>query len=146
MHFYVPFKFFKVPFDFSAVLKAAFCKAKVDRGTPERAKMSFLFFFNQMAFFMYFYMLFHIFQLPFDFPFLPKPAFCKGKVHRDTPKGGKMSVPFFSNRMAFFRYFYVLFHFLKLPVVFFDFQKQHFARIKGIGVPRKEEECKLFFL
>ena len=106
MHFYVPFHFFKVPFDFSSLPKPAFCKAKVHRGTPKGAKMSFIFFFNRMAFFHVFLRLpFHFFQLPFDFPSLPQPAFCKAKLHRGTPKGGKMSVPFFLNQMAFFHVF-----------------------------------------
>ena len=51
MHLYVPFHFFKVPFDFSAAPKPAFCKAKVPKGIPDGAKKSFLFFFNRMAFF-----------------------------------------------------------------------------------------------
>ena len=28
---------------------------------------------------------------------LPKTEFCKAKAHRGTPKGGKMSLPYFSN-------------------------------------------------
>ena len=40
---------------------------------------------------------FNFFKVPFDFASLPKAAFCKNKVHRCTPKGGKMSLLFFSN-------------------------------------------------
>ena len=87
MHFYVPFHFFKVPFDFSAVPKPAFSKATVQNDNPEGAKMSFLFSLIKWHFFMYFYVPFHFFQLRFDFPSLPKPAFCKPRVHRGTPKG-----------------------------------------------------------
>ena len=70
MHFYVPFHFCKVPFDFSVVLKPAFCKAKMHKGTPVGAKMSFLFFSNQMAFFYVFLRANSFFQSPFRF-FLP---------------------------------------------------------------------------
>ena len=67
--------------------------------------MSLLFSVIKWLFLMQFYLPFHFFQLSFDYPFLPKPTFCKPKVHRGTPKGGKMSVPFFSNRMALFHVF-----------------------------------------
>ena len=69
MYLYAPFHFFKVPFDFSAVPKPAFCKAKVHRGTPKGAKMSFLFFFNQMAFFHVFLRAISFFQILFQFCF-----------------------------------------------------------------------------
>ena len=64
---------------------------------------------------MYFYLPFHFFQLPFDFPSLPKLAFRKVKVHRGTPKGGKMSVPFFLNQMAFSHVFLGAFSFFQSP-------------------------------
>ena len=54
---------------------------------------------------MHFYVPFHFFQLPFDFVCRPKAAFRKAKVHRGTPKGGEMSVPFFSNETAFLHVF-----------------------------------------
>ena len=38
MHFYVPFHFLKVDFDFAPVPKEAFCKAKVQRGIPKGKK------------------------------------------------------------------------------------------------------------
>ena len=62
MYFYLPFQFFNVPFDFVCLPKAAFCKDKVHRGTPKRAKMSFLFFFNGMAFFHVFLRAISFFQ------------------------------------------------------------------------------------
>ena len=67
MHFYVPFIIFKVPFDFSAVSKPAFCMAKVHRGTPKREKMSLLFFSNRGVFFLAFLPVFLFFQSPFRF-------------------------------------------------------------------------------
>ena len=51
MHFYLPFQFFNVPFDFFAVQKPAFCKAKAHRGKPKEGNMSLLFFSNGTAFF-----------------------------------------------------------------------------------------------
>ena len=48
---------------------------------------------------------FIFFIIPFDFVCRPKAAFCKAKVHRGTPKGGKMSVPFLLNQVAFFHVF-----------------------------------------
>ena len=56
-------------------------------------------------FLMHFYVKFHFFQLPFDFACRPKAGFSKTKVHRGTPKGVKMSVPFFLNQMAFLHVF-----------------------------------------
>ena len=67
--------------------------------------MSVPFFSNQMAFFMYFYVLFYFFKVFFNFASVAKAAFCKAKVHRGTPKRGKMSVPFFLNQMPFFHVF-----------------------------------------
>ena len=55
MHFYVPFHFLKVDFDFAPVPKAAFCKSRAQRGIPKGKKMSLLFFSNQTAFFYVFY-------------------------------------------------------------------------------------------
>ena len=147
MHFYVPFHFIKVPFDFSAVPKPAFCKAKVHKGTPNGAKMSFLFFFNRMAFFHVFLRTFSFFPTPLDFPSVPKPAFCKAKVHRGTPKGGKMSVLFsLIERQFFLCIFMCHFIFLKSLLIFPQFQNQHFARLRCIGVPPKEEKCQFLFL
>ena len=34
IHFYLPFNFFKVFFNFASVTKAAFCKWRAHRGTP----------------------------------------------------------------------------------------------------------------
>ena len=105
MYFYVAFHFFKVPFDFYAVPKRAFCKAKVHRGTPKGAKMSFSFSLIKWHFFMYFYVPFHFFKVFFKFASVAKAAFCKSKAHRGTPKVGKMSLVFFSNETAFFHAF-----------------------------------------
>ena len=105
MYFYVSFYDCKVPFDFSAVPKSAFCKAKALRSTPKVAKMSLLFSLIERHFFMHFYVPFHFLKVPFDFACLPRVAFRKTKAHRGTPKGAKISLILFSNRMAFFRAF-----------------------------------------
>ena len=47
---------------------------------------------------MYFYVPFHFFKLFFNFPFVAKAAFCKSRASRGTPRGGKMSHLFFSNK------------------------------------------------
>ena len=39
MHFYLPIHFFKVPFDFAFLPKAAFCNDKAQRGTHKGGKM-----------------------------------------------------------------------------------------------------------
>ena len=95
MYFFVPFHFFKVFFNFASVTKAAICKSKEHRGTPKGGKMSLPFSLMKRHFFMHFYVPFLFFQLPSYFVCRPKAAFCKAKVHRGTPKEGKMSVPFF---------------------------------------------------
>ena len=105
MPFYLPFLFFKLLFEFACLSKAAFCKDKAHRGTAKGEKMSLLFSVFERHFFMYFYVPFHVFKVPFDFACLPKAPFCKSKAHRGTPKGGTMSVLFFSNRTAFFHAF-----------------------------------------
>ena len=74
----------------------------------------FLFFFLiERHFFVHFNAPFHFFKVPFNFGFLPKSTFCQDKAHRSTPKGGKMSLLFFSNRMA-------IFHVFKLAISFFQ--------------------------
>ena len=46
----------------------------------------------------------------------------------------------------FFMHFYLPFQFFKVIFEFFlHFQNQHFARLKGIGVPPKEEKYHFFF-
>ena len=101
MYFYVPFHFFKLFFNFPFVAKAAFCKSRAHRGTPKGGKMSLLFFSDKTLYCMYFYVPFHFFKLFFNFPFVAKAAFCKSRAHGGTPKGGKISVPFFLNQLAF---------------------------------------------
>ena len=140
------------------------------RGTPKEAKMSFLFFFNRMAFFhvflhaisfffnslsilpafqkqhfarikcigvpqkeekckfffslierhffMYFYMPFYLFKVPFDFASLSKAAFCKDKAHRATPKGAKMSLLFSLNKRLFLNAFLRAISFFQSPFPF----------------------------
>ena len=197
MHFYVPFHFFKLPFDFVCRPKAAYCEAKVRRGTPKGGKMSVPFFLNQMAFFHKFlraisffqsfsillslqkqhfaslkhirvpqkeeknsllffsnqtaffhdfYVPFHFFKVTFDFSAVPKPAFCKAKVLKGTPKGAKMSFLFSLIEWQFFLCIFMChFIFLKSLSIFPQFQNQHFARLKCIGVPPKEQKCHFFF-
>ena len=65
-------------------------------------KMSVPFFLNQMAFLLVFFTCHFIFSVFFDFASVAKPSFCKSRVRRGTPKGGKMSLLFFSNEAAFF--------------------------------------------
>ena len=119
-YFYVPFHFFKVPFDFACLPKAAFCKDKAHRGTPKEGKMSLLFFSNRTAIFLCNFMCHLIFlKISFHFAWLPKAAFCKDNAHRGTPKEGKMSLLFFSNRTAIFLcYFMCHFIFFKNPFPF----------------------------
>ena len=71
-------------------------------GVPQKERKCHLsYFLIKLYFCMYFYVPFHFFKLFFNFPFVAKAAFCKSKAHGGTPKGGKISVPFFLNQMAF---------------------------------------------
>ena len=74
MHFYVPFNFFQLLFDFVWRPKAAFCKAKVHRGTPKEGNMSVPFFLNQMAFLQVFFRAISFFQSLFQFCFRCKSS------------------------------------------------------------------------
>ena len=95
---------------------------------------------------MYFYVPIHFFKVLFDFFSLPKPAFCKAKVHRGTPKGGKMSVPFFLESNGIFSCIFTCYFIsLRSLLIFPQFQKEHFARPKCIRVPPKEQKCHFFF-
>ena len=85
-------------------------------GAPQN--ISVLFYSNRMVFFHVFYVPFHLFKVPFDFSAVPNAAFCKAKVQRGTPKEGKRSVFFFSNRMAFFHAFLRAIFFFKVPFIF----------------------------
>ena len=69
-------------------------------------------------FLMHFYVPFLFFQLPSYFVCRPKAAFCKAKAHIGTPKGGKMSLLFFSNETAFFHAFLRAISFFQLPFEF----------------------------
>ena len=91
-------------------------------------------------------MLFHFFQLPVDFFSRPKAAFCKAKVHKSAPKGVKMSVLFFLNQMAFLHVFLpAISFFSKSFSILLPLQKQHFASLKRIVLPQKEEKCHFSF-
>ena len=67
--------------------------------------MSVPFFLIKWHFCMYFYVPFHFFKVFFNFASVAKAAFCKTRVHIGTPKGGKMSLLFFSNETALFHAF-----------------------------------------
>ena len=67
--------------------------------------MSLLFFSNETAFLHVFLPAISFFKAFFNFASVAKAAFCKSKAHRGTPKGGKMSLLFFSNEKAFFHAF-----------------------------------------
>ena len=105
MYFYVPFLFFKVFFNFTSVAKAAFCKSRANRVPQEVEKCHISFSLIKRHFSMYFYMPFLFFKVFFNFTSVAKAAYCKSRAHRGTPKGGKMSVPFFLNQMAFLHVF-----------------------------------------
>ena len=147
MQFYVPFHFFKVPFDFSAVPKPAFCKDKAHRGTLKGGKISLFFFSNRKSFLHAFLHAISIFPSPFRSFGLPKAAFCKAIAHRGTPKRGKVSLLFSLIEWHFFMQFYVPFHFFKVPFDFASLPKAAFPRLKCIGVtPNKKKMSLLFFL
>ena len=97
--------FFKVFFNFPLLQKQHF--ASLGRiGVPQKEeKCHFSFFLIKRHFCMYFYVPFYFFKLFFNFPFAAKAAFFKSRAHRGTPKGGKMSVPFFLNQMEFLHVF-----------------------------------------
>ena len=97
--------FFKVFFNFTSVSKPAFCKSRAHRGTLKGGKMSLLFLSDKTAFLHLFLRAISFFKLFFSFPFVAKAAFCKSRAHGGTPKGVKISVPFFLNQMAFLHVF-----------------------------------------
>ena len=102
----------------SALQTQLFARIKRIGVAPKRGKATVFFYSNRMAFFMYFYVLFHFFKVPFDFVCLPKAAFCKDKGHWGTPKGRKMQVLLSLIERHFLMHFYVPFHFFKVD---FDF-------------------------
>ena len=77
--------------------------------------MSIRFSLNEQHFFMHFYVPFHFFKVPFVFACLTRAAFRKAKAHRGTPKGAKISLLFFSKRMAFFHAFLQAISFFQSP-------------------------------
>ena len=106
MHFYVPFHFLKVPFDFFSFQKQHFARLK-SRGVPQKEeKFNFFFCLIERHFFMHFYLPFHFFKVFFNFAFLPNAAFFKAKAHRGTPKEEKCNFFFSLIERLFFMYFY----------------------------------------
>ena len=100
---------------------------------------------------MYFYVPFHFFKVSFDFACLSRGAFCKAKAHRGTTKGGKMSVLFFSNRMAIFHAFLraisLLFHIFRVPFDFASVPKVVFCKSKAHwGSPKRRKNVSSFLL
>ena len=90
---------------FSQFQKQHFARLRHIGVTPKKEICHFFFSLTERHFFMHCNVPFPFFKVPFVFPAVPKPAFCKQKADRGTPKGRKMSLLFFSNRMAFFHIF-----------------------------------------
>ena len=80
---------------------------------------------------MHFYVPFHFFQLSLDIVCRTKAAFCKAKEHRNTPKGGKMSVSFFLNQMAFLHAFLRAISFFQSLFQFFFGWKSSILQVKS---------------
>ena len=97
--------FFKLFSIFLSLQKQHFASLERIRGTPKEEKCHISFFLIKRHFCMYFYVPFQFLKLFFNFPFVAKAAFCKSRAHRGTPKGGKMSLPFLSDKMAFLHVF-----------------------------------------
>ena len=75
-------------------------------GVPEKEeKCHFSFSLMKRHFFMHFSVPFYFFKVFFNFASVAKAVFCKSRAHKGTPKGGKMSLLFFSNKTAFFHAF-----------------------------------------
>ena len=145
MYFYVPFHFFKLFFNFPFVAKAAFCNIECIGVPKKEEKCQLSLFLIKRHFCMYFYVPFHFFKVFFNFASIAKAGFCKSRAHKGTPKGGKMSLLFFSIETAFWHVFLRAISFFK---IFFNFpllQKQHLASLRRIGVPRKEEKSHFSF-
>ena len=86
--------------------------------------MSHLFFSNKTAFLHVFLHAISLFQSLLNLTSVPKAAFCKSRAHRGTPKGGKMSLFFLSNKTAFF---HVILH----AISFFQSLFQFYFRCKS---------------
>ena len=94
---------------------------------------------------MYFYVKFLFFKVFFNFTSVAKAAFCKSRAHRGTPKGGKMSLLFLSDKTAFLHVFLRAISFFNSFSIFLSLQKQQFASLERIVVPPKEEKCHFSF-
>ena len=105
MYFYVPFNFFNSFSIFLSLQKQHFASLERIGVPPKEKKGHFSFFLIKRHFCIYFYLPFHFFKLFFNFPFIAKAAICKSRAHRGTPRGGKMSHLFFSNKTAFLQVF-----------------------------------------
>ena len=96
---------------------------------------------------MYFYVPNNFFKVFFNFASIAKAASCKSRAHRGTPKGGKMSLLFFSNETAFFLCIVTCyFIFSNSLSILSAVQKQHFVRLKCIGCPQRSKNVSSFFL
>ena len=165
MYFYVPFSFFKVHFNFVFLAKAAFCKDRAHRGSPkrrkndshsnckakvrypQRRKNNSSFFLESNGIFYVFLRAISFFKSLFQFCFRCKSSILQVLSAWGYPKRRKMSFLFFCNQTAFFLCIFMgHFIFSKSLSILPAFQKQHFTRIKSIGVPQKEEKCHFFFL
>ena len=97
--------FFQSLFRFCFRCKSSIFQVLSTWGYPKRRKLSLLFFCNQTAFFHAFLRAISFFQSLFRFCLTSKSSIFKSRAHRGTPKGGKMSLVFFSNETAFFNAF-----------------------------------------
>ena len=78
IHFYLPFHFFKVSFDFAYLPKVAIFNAKVHRGTPEGGKASLLVFSNPTAIFKEFLLAIAFFESLFRICLPSKTSILQG--------------------------------------------------------------------
>ena len=99
------FLFFSL-FQFYFSCKSSILQVQSAKGVPPKEeKCHFSFFLIKRHFCMYFYVPFPFFKVFFNFTSVAKAAFCKSRAHGGTPKGAKISVPFFLNQMAFWHVF-----------------------------------------
>ena len=85
---------------------------------PKEEKFQFLFLQSNGTFACIFTMHLIFFKVSFNFTLVTEAAFCKSRVRRGTPKGGKMSLLFFSNETAFFHAFLPAISFFPIPFRF----------------------------
>ena len=95
---------------------------------------------------MYFYVPFHFFKLFFNFLFVAKAAFCKSRAHRGTPREGKMSHLFFSNKTAFFHIFLHAISFSSLFQFYFRCKSSILQVWSAWGYPQRRKNISSFFL